>query len=579
MVMKRWVILLFFLVYCPGTVGAVEIRAYVDRTRISLAESVLLSVVIENGEADVDISAIEDFKVLSKGSSTSVRIINFKMSKETTYTYTLIPLKTGELKIPALMVRSGKSTAHTQEITVFVSETPLSQDSAKDIWVTAEVSDNNPYQGQNIVYTFKLFHAVRITDAGFEKPDFKGFTAKQIDQERTYETVVAGRQYRVIEVKFVLIPLEKGRQVIEPAVLTCNLVKENGRSRRGFDAFFDDPFFGRARLEPRTFRTDALPVEVKPLPPYGLDIGFSGLVGSFNFSADLDGQKIGVGDSATLSLTVSGAGNIMDAEAPEVHLSDQFKVYRDNPEEDIRLDENGYSGKKVFRLALVPVKAGKAVVGPFELVYFNTDTGEYEKIRTRRFAIDVTPAAGKDRVETGQNDLLRLPEEFKKKKVEFIHRDILPLKEDLDALKTQREMSLSGFILLLLIPVFGYAAGKIFFLFVNKDEDDGMRMAKRARTAMKNAEKHKYDDDKLLSCLYVAFVSLVLSVAKAKGETLTGIEVEEILRNRGFPVEVRQQAKNFLNKIESCRYGGRVLDFELKNHLLYEIKTLARRLS
>lgn len=577
--MKRWAILLFFLLTCADAAGAFKATAYVDRTRISMTESVILSVVVENGEADVDVSAIGDFKVLSGGSSTRVQIINSTMSKQTTHTYALVPLKTGELKIPELAVRSGNETVKTGEIAVFVSEAPVMADGEKDIRVTADISGNNPFQGQSIVYTFKLFQGIQITDARFEPPAFKGFTAKQIDKERAYDTVVSGRQYHIIEVKFVLVPLQTGRLAIEPAVLTCNLVKENQRPRRGFDSFFDDPFFGRARLEPATFRTNELPVNVRPLPPHDPDMNFSGLVGNFTFTADMDNQKIAVGDSATLSLTVAGAGNIMDAGEPGVHISDQFKVYRDNPEEDIHVGENGFSGKKVFRMALVPVKAGKAVVGPFELSYFNTDKGLYERIRTKSFAVDVAPAPGKDQDQTFPDASGQLPGDFKKKKVEFIHRDILPLKEDPDALASRQEMPLSGFILLLLIPVFGYGVGKGVFLFVNKDEDNKIRMARRAKAALKNAEKNKQDDDRFLSCLYGAVVSLVLSVANAKGETLTCREMEDILGKQAIPVEIRRRTMEFLNTIESCRYGGQALDADLKKHLLSEIRILARRLS
>ncbi len=118
----------------------------------------------------------------------------------------------------------------------------------------------------------------------------------------------------------------------------------------------------------------------KPLPPYAGNIAFSGLVGKFNLSAHLEDTQINVGDATTLSVTVEGTGNIMDAVFPQVVVPDAFKVYADTPEEEVRLEADGFTGSKVFRNALVAIKEGAYALGPFKLCYFDVAQGDYQVV-------------------------------------------------------------------------------------------------------------------------------------------------------------------------------------------------------
>ena len=110
----------------------------------------------------------------------------------------------------------------------------------------------------------------------------------------------------------------------------------------------DDPFFGQNRLERRVIRTEPLSVTVKPLPPFDGKGQFSGLVGAFQIQSQVDKTTLNVGESATLSVTVSGTGNIMDAAAPEIAIPDAFKTLQGcAPGEYPTRHERVYRGKSV----------------------------------------------------------------------------------------------------------------------------------------------------------------------------------------------------------------------------------------
>ena len=161
-----------------------------------------------------------------------------------------------------------------------------------------------------------------------------------------------------------------------------------------------------------------------------------------------------------------------------------------------------------------------------------------------------------------------------KKKVEFTGKDILPMKEELDALQSQKAFSLIGFILLLLGPALLCATVKAAFLLTEKSDDPAILMAERAEKALKDACSIGDAKAEFLSCLYKALVSAIYARAGIKGESLTYAEAKKILCANGCSKKTATQAATLLEKIESAQYGGLGMDKEVREELLAETKQL-----
>jgi len=128
-----------------------QIGATVDRTRIVAGESIQLRVTVTGGDTEVDTSAIEDFEVHSRGTSSHIQFINGRMSREVVYSYLLIPRRQGTLSIPALMAEIDGQEYRTTPITITVAQ-HTSDDQGKqgrDVYVTAGVSEESPFVGSN----------------------------------------------------------------------------------------------------------------------------------------------------------------------------------------------------------------------------------------------------------------------------------------------------------------------------------------------------------------------------------------------------------------------------------------------
>ncbi len=567
---------IFILIIFPVFAYAgVKVSATVDRTGIGPGESLTLNVTIEGEGGDVDISPIRDFKVVSRGSTNSINMVNGKFSQKLIYNFVLIPVKEGRLKIPSLPVTSGGKTYYTKPIAINVSKASTgTKTGGKDIFVEAKVSDLHPYVNQYIDYTFKLYQAVRIANAQFDPPDFKGFNATELEDRKTYTTVISGRRYRVTELSYILLPLEAGNFIIDPGVLSCDIVKRSRRRR----SIFDDPFFGfgGASYEPRILKTRPLEISVKPLPPYKGGKNFSSLVGKFDIKFQIEKTKMKVGDSVTLSVTIQGQGNIKDALEPPFKIPGALKSYKDNPEEDIKLGLSGYKGKKIFRTALVPVKPGTYVIGPIELTYFDVSEGRYITKKTQSISLDIMPAPAEEKT------TIATPPPVSglsfKKKVEFKGRDILPLKEDISAIKNQRELSFQLFAVLLILPVVIYFIILIFVRITKKSSRPEDIMAKKAKAQLKKAKGEINDNTAFLSGLYAALIWAILSKAGIKGESLTHKEAEKILGDKGYSEDKISRIIKIMEDMESARFGGIPLEESHKKKLLTRVEKTIREL-
>ncbi|MBC2710476.1 MAG: protein BatD [Desulfosarcina sp.] len=553
---------------------AASVRAVVDRNQATVGESIALQVTITGGKGEADFSGLADFKTISRGSSSSFQMINGRTSRQLIHNYVLIPLNAGNLTIPAIPVTIDGKVHYTTPISVTVSKEPPADSGKRDVYVTADVSEPSPWIGQQLTYTFRLFNAVQVADAKFQAPDFKGFNAEELEKRKSYRTVINGREFVVTEVIFILVSVKTGVLEIEPAVLQVGLLQ---RSRRPKPFSGMDSFFGRTEMTTRILQTDSETVNVRALPLIQPGTSFSGLVGRFEISATLNKMAIKVGDSTTLAVTIAGSGNIMDAPAPTIPAPSKFKTYADNPEEQVQLGPEGYSGSKIFRTALVPVQLGQYRIDPIVLAYFDVDAGQYRKISTSAFNVTVSPS---DTAATDIDVFRATPTETPslKKRVEFTGRDILPLKESLDAIAYQRSLSFLWFALFLAIPAVGFLIVRTVIQMTQKDDSPGRIMAERAKQALKTAASAGSSDADFLSALYRALVSAILGTQGIMGTSLTWSEAKERLVDIGWDADDAASTARLLEAIESFNYSGGKLNEEKRADLMDRTRKAVRRL-
>lgn len=136
---KLFLISLIVAVILPAQVFGFKVTCNVDKTKISKDDSIFLKLVVDGGKADLDLSMIKDFKVISRGSSSSYKFINGKSTRQAIYRFVLIPLKKGKLKIPSIKAEKNGQTAFTREIGIQVSEQAVDTDDTRGLFAKAFV--------------------------------------------------------------------------------------------------------------------------------------------------------------------------------------------------------------------------------------------------------------------------------------------------------------------------------------------------------------------------------------------------------------------------------------------------------
>ncbi|WP_212637675.1 BatD family protein [Desulfocicer vacuolatum] len=571
-------ILIAMMILVPVQVQAFSVTAQVDRNHITVNDYLELKVIFDGGEGEVDTTPITDFQIVSRSNSSNISIINGNYTKTVTAVFQLIPRGKGHLTIPTLAVSHDGKTYYTQSIAVTVTEENLSARDTRDIFVQAELSHDKLFVGQQGIYKFQLFSAVQFTNARLQKPQFEEFTVEEMGEPRKFTHIINGQRYNGVEIAYLIIPRTPGNITVDPAMLTCDVVlQDRSRRRDPFgDSFFANGFFSNTRTRPRRFSTKALSVEVMPLPPHDGAVPFSGLVGRFKLSASLDNNAIKAGDSTTLTVTVSGTGNVMDAKFPDVKMPQQFKSYDDSPVEEITLTHQGYQGQKKFKRALVPVSPGSFSVPSLGLTFFDVEKKAYQTVFTPSMPMTVAPNADQEPLNPPVEVYSPGTNAAAPRKVTFTGRDILPLKQGPDVLSGHAAVSMPVFMVLYLSPFVLLFFVQFFFRIMNKGLDPRVALAKKAADYLDKGEKEQADDQTFLRHLYMAMMCHILSRAKEKERSMTIVEACDLLDKSGVELETVNQMKNVMHDIESVRYGGTGLDSQAKKALMDRVKAVIK---
>jgi len=252
---------------------------------------------------------------------------------------------------------------------------------SKALFARASISKNNPYQGEQVILTYKIYTQVSLSQYQIDKlPGNKGFWSEDLTRDGSvhqYEETVDGRRYMVAEIRRgALFAQESGKLTIEPLDLDVLALVQRQRQRTGsiWD-LFDDPFFNPTQAVEKHLRTNSINLRVKPLPQ--APDHFNGAVGSFDVKAETDTRQVRANEAITYRLTISGAGNLMLIDAPQIDFPKVFEVYDPQINDNINRNNNGISGSRTFEWILIPRNQGDYEIPEVSFVFFDPNTGRY----------------------------------------------------------------------------------------------------------------------------------------------------------------------------------------------------------
>lgn len=388
------------------TDAEITVEVAVDRDSIGLDERATLTVVVSGPSQNLpspQLTTLPMFDIYSQGRSTNISISNGKVSGSNTYRYLMMPKKAGTFPIDkiAVVYKNKRYVGNSVELTVLNKGSTVSEEleekaagsrgQSKDYFLETVVDKKNPYVNEQVTLTMKFYIAVQFYGSPeLTEPTTTGFWTELLGNKAHYFQRINGRRYRVIERKYALFPTHAGDLTIGKASIRTTIADRGKRYRDPFDAL--GGFLGRG-VEV-TAHSQPIRVNVKPLPAKGRPDDFSGTIGRFSLETIADKRSVEVNQPVTVTIKISGSGNIKSVAEPVIPDLPDFRVYRASRRESLNKHNDLIGGTKIYEEVFIPKRPGKLVIPSISFNYFDPGTGKYKRTSTKPIKISVTKSEG-----------------------------------------------------------------------------------------------------------------------------------------------------------------------------------------
>jgi hypothetical protein len=374
-----------------------ELVASVSKNKLGLNQRVKIQFTINKQGADnFQAPNFKNFQIVSGPSqSISQSWVNGNASFSQSYSYIVKPLKKGEFLIPAASIKLNNKILISKSVKVIVLdpvEIPKDPNdpnyiAQQNVHLVAEISKSSPYVGEGIYVEYRLYVSQNISVRDFsytDSPQYNGFWNQDIKirglttQNGTYN----GEQYRyVVLQKALLIPTKSGKLTIDPIEMDIVIGVPTGRGD-----FFGNPIVKNVT---KSFASAKKFIRSKDLPIEGKPESFNGAVGDFNFIVSSSKNILKSNETATVSVKVTGNGNLKLFELPEIKTPSELEVFTPEQKEKINVTSRGIRGSVTKNYTVVPQFKGKYKVPSTEFSYFDLKEKKYVRLTSEDIFVDV----------------------------------------------------------------------------------------------------------------------------------------------------------------------------------------------
>jgi hypothetical protein len=552
------IILVVFLMYQAPARADVSVTLKLDRNEATLMDSITMAVKLSGArksDAGPTIKGLEAFDVTRRGTSSRFEIINGQVSAGIDYQYLIQPKRKGIFQVGPAEVKIKGRTYKSNSETLKIVETKRSTGAHRgSMFLNATLSSKEVYVEEQALYILKLYRKRRVSDLSLSLPEAENLSFKQLGKPVEYRSLYNGESYQVLEVRYALIASKEGVYGIRSSRMNLTVFESEKRSP---GSLFDDPFFSMSTRRPMSLDSEPLELKVVSLPAKGRPADFSGLVGSFEISSILEPSRINVGESATLTVRLTGRGNIKRIPDLKIPQLEETKVYADQPVLEEKSDSRGLAGTKTMKWALVPEREGTRRIPSLSVTFFDTGRRTYRSIKTRPLSLKVLPGRTEQIQASAGPQKEGVTEGPEKKAVKEIGHDILPVHTSLkgisDASEGHREEPV--FVAVLFLPFFVYG-GTLCFLKIGRKSPACMSVAKAKRAAKTFIGQCRQED--------VTSDDLILFITEYFNDrfglslgSLTPDEAAAILQTKGVGPETTVKIRDVMQSLEDLVYTGK----------------------
>ena len=399
--LPRYIAVLLCTLVFLSTQAVAAVRAQVDRPAVDLNESFMLEVVVDtSSDLEPDLSVLEaDFHVGQISQLSNTSIFNGEIRRSRTWTIALMAKRTGAIRIPPIAIGAEQSNP----VVILVNEPTNAPPGEADVFVTSEIDQPETYVQAQILYRIKVYRAVATRQPALREPTISGVEVlvELAGDEKSYEAVLNGKAYNVVERIIAIYPQESGEIAISPARFEARVLR-GGR------------ITGR-----KVFASDSHTVNVLPIPappddyPEAFWLPARDIQLSEEWSREPD--RIEAGEPVTRRVTISALGQI-ETQIPAIDppAIDGLNIYADKPELSRRIEADGIRGIRKDQYAMIGVVDGDIELPGLEVPWWDIATGTWRVATLPSRTITVRGVPTQPAVEptaAGPTEVREVPEE------------------------------------------------------------------------------------------------------------------------------------------------------------------------
>ncbi|MCY3723657.1 MAG: BatD family protein [Candidatus Poribacteria bacterium] len=369
----QFVSIVFIFLATAAQSQEINVAAVVSPRHIQFGEKARLDLTL-SGEAFIkhieapQFNFLPAFLAVPLHSETTPRLEANQIAVSMAWAYELIPQKIGDFTLPDIRLAYQGTPYFANPGSIRVSGTDTYVDVSTNAihQVEAEVDTHEPYLNAPLTYTFRYLYTTVLPTRESPTPrlpTFRGFFVETPQKRPLYTREIRGKTFWVEEHTRTLYPQQKiGQIVLAPAELLLPLPQ------------------GR-----RTLKTKPLTLTVQPIPETGRPSHFNGAIGEYQISAEIERGWIEAGHELTLTVRISGHGNIQTVIPPTLPRIAGVMVSRATRFEVIT------STSRAYVYTLTPVRKGIFRIPAIAYTCFDPIRGVYTTTQTTPIPISVRP--------------------------------------------------------------------------------------------------------------------------------------------------------------------------------------------
>jgi len=559
-----------------------NIEIDVDKNKVPLSGSIRLDLTFDGVEnmTAMELPDIDGFESSFLRSANIISKSDGALMRSTRHTYLLMPKKTGLFKIGPFKFDYDNKTYISKEIDVQIlsgiprmrEEDEISAEekfrSKENIFLVIEINKDKVYVNELFQLEAKLyFKDIQITDIKFPTIEQNGFLLGEFSAPSKSKKSLKGYSYNLVSFRTSIFATKPGDLILGPATISCNYIPE--RSGIGLkeavsriEKYSSSGIFGengsssgdsRKKKKPLQIESEAKSISVLPLPDAGKPDNFSGGVGDFDFKLSVSPKgDIKIGDAITLSMEISGKGNLSMIMPPDIIKGKDFIPY------EPYLKEQGRS-YRIYEQVIIPKNEAFQKIPRVSFSYFDPKRSRYITIEKGSIPIRIIRTKRIEETEIAED----LKESAPDREKEIAGKDIVYIKDSAGRLRKKGAYLYRNriFLSLHILPFALYMLILIFHRRYERFKNDisyarytfAYKKAKKALAEAKSLLINKRPE-RFYASLFVAIQEYLGDKFNLAPGGITADIIDDTLRPRNFDGKILDEINLFFKEYDIARF-------------------------